>query len=271
MLPFTLSCIKFDWIWRLLLNSTQLWKIFLHYVQCFPVVRSRRFSNAVGLPKIIVFKQIVSQCSFMTCYGAPANTLSGFWPKQESQISLPALLQSHRLPQVLHAGRELNWGSWGPKRNLELLQLLLQFIVPLGWLFLLNRKLLFHQENISLKTLQRVSCSLNRSWGTDFLFQKLDINFQDESSTIQQTFPLNLTMRSKFAWPQSALLAVLWLVVVLSKISHVVLDFERDRTSHPPDIAAGKEDAYVAFFFWGFAAWIDFNFEDRFIDYICPK
>ena len=91
------------------------------------------------------------------------------------------------------------------------------------------------------------------------------------TSTIQQTFPLNLTMRSKFAWPQSALLAVLWLVVVLSKISHVVLDFERDRTSHPPEIAAGKEDAYVAFFFWGFAAWIDFNFEDRFTDYICPK
>ena len=149
----------------------------------------------------------------MTCYGAPANTLSGFWPKQESQISLPALLQSHRLPHVLHAGRALNWGSWGPKRNLELLQLLLQFIVPLGWLFLLNRKLLFHQENISLKTLQRVSCSLNRSWGTDFLFQKLDINFQGESSTIQQTFPLNLTMRSKFAWPQSALLAVLWLLI----------------------------------------------------------
>ena len=177
MLPFALSCIEFDWIWRLLLNSTQLWKIFLHYVQCFPVVRPRRFSNAVGLPIIIVFKQIVSQCSFMTCYGAPANTLSGFWPKQESQISLPALLQSHRLPHVLHAGWALNRGSWSPKRNLDLLQLLLQFIVPLGWLFLLNRKLLFHQENISLKTLQRVSCSLNRSWGTDFLFQKLDINF----------------------------------------------------------------------------------------------
>ena len=89
MLPFALSCIEFDWIWRLLLNSTQLWKIFLHYVQCFPVVRSRRFSNAVGLPRIIVFKQIVSQCSFMTCYGAPANTLSGFWPKQESQMTFP--------------------------------------------------------------------------------------------------------------------------------------------------------------------------------------